>query len=129
MFDELLVKMLMNNVSHLEEEMALNNKKIMQLQSVHGEISLEQEELMNHANLVNNPQLSSESWAGKYATEFSENRSKLEHAFKEIGNNQVEKVLQTIETKITYLQNQNRSLGDSISSVNNRITQLNIEKE
>jgi chromosome segregation ATPase len=120
-----LINQLYRDISGLNNEISNNNEKLARLKSAHQEITSSQEEFMMNKKYVNQPEFTSSTWMGKHANEFIQIRQEIEHSYSKVGNNDIEEMLNSIENKITYYENANRSLSSTISSKRDRISQLN----
>jgi chromosome segregation ATPase len=120
-----LINQLYRDISGLNSQISNNNEKLVRLKSAHQEITSSQEEFMMNKKYVNQPELTSSTWMGKHANEFIQIRQEIEHSYSKVGNNDIEEMLNSIENKITYYEDANRSLSSTISSKRDRISQLN----
>lgn len=112
------------DISTLSIQMSHNQEKLNRLKTAHTNIANDQKELMSHKKLLKEPELSSESWAGKHAETFESNREKIENAFNTIAQTHVNQLLENIEAKITSLQSEINAASHSISAKRAELQQL-----
>ncbi|TCP31201.1 uncharacterized protein DUF5082 [Scopulibacillus darangshiensis] len=122
--NEVMIRMLNNDIASLQSTLHDNQEKIARLHKAKRHITGGQDDLSEYKNLIKNPDLTSESWAGKHAAEFLDIRETIDNAYNDIVTIQVESILQGIEDKISQLENANLDLSDDISSKRNRINHM-----
>ncbi len=121
---EYMIRSLTNDIWSLTNRIQSNAEDINRLEQAKNNILKEQEELAVQKKLVFDPELASDSWAGKHAAEFLNIRSDIEQAYTTISNQKVESLLERITSEITRLQNLNSSLSQSVESKENHMNAI-----
>ena len=84
----------------------------------------DQNELSMQTKHINRPELSTETWNGKYANNFLDKREDIKSEYNQMMNTQVDGLLDNISNAIKEFKNANLNLSDSIDSNRNRISKL-----
>lgn len=115
------ILLLTNGIHALNSQITNNNADIAKLKNAQTNIIADQKELGSKRTLVTEPNLSNDTWQGKYATEFLEIREEVGNQFTNILQSQIETLLDNISSKIAVLENSNDQLSSTIISKRNEI--------
>ena len=118
------ISQLQSEISRLNENVATNNQNITRLENAKSKILVDQDELSMEKNMINQPQLSNETWVGKHATDFLDIRKDINNTYNDMMINQVDVLLENIDQAIKNLKAVNLNLTDSIESNKYRIHKL-----
>lgn len=118
------INMINGDISRLSAQIADNREKLQRLKTAHTSITNERKHLMLQKHFLEEPELTSESWAGKHAEKFESARKEITEAFKGIAQNRVDLMLDEIEKKISSLQSDINSASHSISAKRAEIQRL-----
>jgi archaellum component FlaC len=120
---EYIIHQLYNDISNLENQLRHNHEKIARLKKAESGISNELNELVDHKPLVFDPELTPDTWQGKYADTFLDIRNGINYAYTGIIQ-QTEDLLNDISKKISELEAMNTSISNSISSKRSQLIHL-----
>jgi archaellum component FlaC len=120
---EYIIYELYNDISNLENQLRHNREKIARLKKAESGISNELNELVDHKPLVFDPELTPDTWQGKYADMFLDIRNGTNYAYTGIVQ-QTESLLNDISKKISELEAMNTSISNSISSKRSQLAHL-----
>lgn len=118
------INQLSNEISVFNNTIQDNNEKINRLKDSSTKIISDQDELSIQKGAVNRPKLTSETWQGNYADDFSDKQESLKREYNNIKNTETERLLDNISEEIQKLKNANADLSSSIESNRHRISQL-----
>ncbi|WP_419884038.1 YwqH-like family protein [Peribacillus sp. B-H-3] len=112
-------------ISQLDGVVREYEEKVRRLSTAKSQISSEQEEFQSNRNLIKEPQLSSDAWAGKHAESFEEIRNDMDSEFSLLSGEDTQAILKDIETKITYYESLISSAASRISGLRSGFYELN----
>ncbi|WP_338778780.1 DUF5082 family protein [Metabacillus sp. FJAT-52054] len=118
---------LTGQVEQLYEQIRDYGDKVKRLQSASNNISEDQRDFIQNKKQLNQPELSTQIWNGKRADQFQEFREKMAGEYNELSSTDTNEILNEIESKIDYYQDQMNALQHSISILNVQIS--NIKEE
>ncbi|KYD09987.1 DUF5082 domain-containing protein [Heyndrickxia sporothermodurans] len=121
---EKAVNILNHEISRLSGIMSENELKIKRLWKAKSNIENDQEELIHHQKKVYKPEFSSNTWAGRHASKHLNILDRINRSYKQIANNQVEDVIDAIESKIKQLESENHHLMSSVISKRRELSGL-----
>ncbi|MBM7691605.1 putative nucleic acid-binding Zn-ribbon protein [Peribacillus deserti] len=109
-----------SGISQLESLVRDYEEKVRRLRNSYAHISSEQGEFHANRNMVKEPILTSQTWAGRHAQSFEEIRSQMEVEYNLLSGEDTEAILSDMDAKILYFE-------DLISSARSRITSMHSE--
>jgi prefoldin subunit 5 len=115
-------------VTSLTNQISNNNEKIERLRNTYEKIVSGQSEFMSNKCRIHQPQLTSSTWAGRHADNFSDIRQDIDDIYSKIGENDIENALDYIESKIEYYEGLNGSISSEIAYNRQRISHLRDEE-
>jgi prefoldin subunit 5 len=115
-------------IDTLTNQISNNNVKIERLRNAFERIVSSQSEFMSNKRRIHLPQLTSSTWAGRHADEFSDIRQDVDDLYSKIGENNIEDTLNYIESKIEYYEGLNGSISSEITYNRQRISHLRDEE-
>lgn len=118
----------MSYLTSLQSELALKKQHIEKLKTCKKELDSIQGEFLQNKRLVTEPALSSQTWHGALASDFTTGRESLELAYKDLSHSQLNTAITAIENKIVSLESEITSLEIGISAEIERLAREEEEK-
>ncbi|MGE7602375.1 YwqH-like family protein [Peribacillus sp. NPDC097675] len=103
-------------LTDLQSELTLKKQQVEKLKTCKNELDSLQGEFFQNERLVTDPHLSSKTWHGTLATDFTDVRESLELAYKDLSQSQMNAAITAIENKIMSLQSEITSLETRITA-------------
>lgn len=118
------INQLTNDISNYNSTIQANNERISRLETANAKIIENQNELSVEKSQVNQPELTTELWHGKYANDFLDKRESIKTEYNNMMNTDVEVLLDNISNAIKELKSANSDLSSLIESNQDRISKL-----
>ncbi|MGE7781069.1 YwqH-like family protein [Peribacillus sp. NPDC097264] len=118
----------MSYLTELQSELTLKKQQVEKLKTCKHELDSLQGEFLQNERVVTKPALSSQTWHGTLATDFTEVREDLELAYKDLSQSQLNAAITAIENKIMSLQSEITSLETRITAEIERLAREEEEK-
>ena len=118
------ISQLTSEISNFNQTIQANNEKIRRLEDSNTKIIGDQDELSMQKTHVNRPELSTETWYGKFANDFLDKRENIKSEYNQMMNTQVDILIENIYNAIKQLKNANSNLSVSIESNRQHISKL-----
>ncbi|WP_026692727.1 YwqH-like family protein [Peribacillus kribbensis] len=112
-------------ISQLDGLVRDYEEKVQRLRSAKSQITGEQGEFQANRNLVKDPPLSSNTWAGMHAESFEEIRTDIGSEYTLLSGEDTNSILSDIEEKIVYYENLITSTASRISGLRSELCELN----
>lgn len=103
-------------LTDLQSELTLKKQQVEKLKTCKHELDSLQGEFLQNERVVTKPALSSQTWHGTLATDFTDVREDLESTYKDLSQTQLNAAITAIENKIMSLQSEITSLETRITA-------------
>ncbi|MFJ7637754.1 DUF5082 family protein [Peribacillus sp. NPDC097224] len=118
----------MSYLTDLQSELTLKKQQVEKLKTCKHELDSLQGEFLQNERVVTKPALSSQTWHGTLATDFTDVREDLESVYKDLSQTQLNAAITAIENKIMSLQSVITSLETRITAEIERLAREEEEK-